>query len=89
MQTRCKRGPNEVRNQILGDWPPKSPDKEQLDSRAFSGGAEEETKPSSSCRQEQGERRGDKGRVRETEGRQHGIHEKLTINHQLEKTQTC
>ena len=34
------------------------------------GGAEEETKPSSSCRQEQGDRRGDKGRVRETEGRQ-------------------
>ena len=25
--TRCERGPNEVRNQILGDWPPKSPDK--------------------------------------------------------------
>ena len=24
---RCERGPNEVRNQILGDWPPKSPDK--------------------------------------------------------------
>ena len=27
VRTRCKRGPNEVRNQILGDWPPKSPDK--------------------------------------------------------------
>ena len=26
VRTRCKRGPNEVRNQILGDWPPKSPD---------------------------------------------------------------
>ena len=26
LQTRCKRGPN-VRNQYLGDWPPKSPDK--------------------------------------------------------------
>ena len=25
--TRCERGPNEVRNQILGDWPPKSPDR--------------------------------------------------------------
>ena len=34
------------------------------------GGAEEEIKPSSSCRQEQGDRRGNKGRVRETEGRQ-------------------
>ena len=27
VRTRCKRGPNEVRNQISGDWPPKSPDK--------------------------------------------------------------
>ena len=54
VRTRCKRGPNEVRNQILGDWPPKSPDKlfgshtlshsfqNSADSRAFSGGAEEE-----------------------------------------------
>ena len=25
--TRCERGPNEVRNQILGDWPHKSPDR--------------------------------------------------------------
>ena len=43
---------------------------------AFSSGAEEETKggklgrQSSSCRQKQGDRRGDKGQVRETEGRQ-------------------
>ena len=27
VRTRCKRGPNEVWNQILGDLPPKSPDK--------------------------------------------------------------
>ena len=27
VRTRCERGPNEVRNQIFGDWPPKSPDK--------------------------------------------------------------
>ena len=26
-RTRCERGPNEVRNQILGDWPHKSPDR--------------------------------------------------------------
>ena len=85
VRTRCKRGPNEVRNHILGDWPPKSPDKlfgshmlvhsfqnskAQELSAVEHGGAEEETKPSSSCRQEQGDRRGDKGRVRETDGRQ-------------------
>ena len=27
VRTRCERGPNEVRNQILGDWPPKLPDR--------------------------------------------------------------
>ena len=27
VRTRCERGTNEVRNQILGDWPPKSSDK--------------------------------------------------------------
>ena len=81
VRTRCERGPNEVQNQILGDWPRKSPDKlfgsytlshscQNSKFKAFSGGAEEQTKPSSSYRQEQGDRRGDKGRVRETEGRQ-------------------
>ena len=27
VRTRCERGRNEVWNQILGDWPPKSPDR--------------------------------------------------------------
>ena len=83
--TRSERGANEVQNYILGDWPPKSPDKPfsshmlahsfqnsktQELSAVEHGGAEEQIKPSSSCRQEQGDKRGDKGRVRETEGRQ-------------------